>query len=142
MNIKYDQPGVYEVKLIVSNSLGSDTLIKKSYIYVENTSFVEDDIISEEITLFQNFPNPFNPTTNISWSSKISGFTTLKIYDILGNEITTLVNEFKEARYHTIEFNNSTQLPSEVYFYQLNIQNKEGKEINNFRKTMKMVIMK
>ncbi|MCX7611957.1 MAG: PKD domain-containing protein [Ignavibacterium sp.] len=141
-NIRYDQPGVYEVRLVVSNSLGSDTLIKKSYIYVDNPSFVNNDILTDEITLFQNFPNPFNPTTNISWSSKISGFTTLKIYDILGNEITTLVNEFKEAGYHTIEFNNSTQLPSGVYFYQLSIHNNEGSESNKFRKTMKMVIMK
>ena len=65
-----------------------------------------------------NYPNPFNPATKISYSIEKSGLTKLKIYDILGREIKTLVNEIKNPGEYTVEFNGST-LSSGVYFYKL-----------------------
>ncbi|MBS1517772.1 MAG: VCBS repeat-containing protein [Bacteroidetes bacterium] len=66
----------------------------------------------------QNHPNPFNPVTNISYRLSENGFVTLKVFDNSGRELKTLVNEFKEAGYYTIEFNGSN-LASGIYFYKL-----------------------
>jgi hypothetical protein len=68
--------------------------------------------------LHQNYPNPFNPSTIISFSLPKAGITTLKIYDVLGREITTLVNEFKNAGVYTYEFN-AGNLSSGIYIYSL-----------------------
>jgi len=68
--------------------------------------------------LEQNYPNPFNPTTQINYSIKEAGLVQLKVYDILGKEIATLVNENKEAGNYSIGFN-AAELPSGVYIYQL-----------------------
>jgi hypothetical protein len=83
--------------------------------------------------LSQNYPNPFNPTTKIRYEIPELSFITMKVFDVLGNEIATLVNEEKPAGKYEVEFNAST-LPSGVYFYQL----KAGK----FIKTKKMVLLK
>ena len=84
-------------------------------------------------SLEQNYPNPFNPSTVISYQLPVSGDVTLKVYDILGNEIAILVNEYKTAGKYEVEFNASS-LPSGVYFYQL--------KAGEFRKTKKMVLLK
>lgn len=93
-----------------------------SFTYSET---IEVETIVEDFVLYQNYPNPFgeasnsnNPTTKISWKSPQSGWQTLKIYDIIGNEIATLVDEYKEAGVYDFEFN-ATALPSGVYFYKL-----------------------
>ena len=62
------------------------------------------DYTPNSFALSQNYPNPFNPSTKISWQSPVSGWQTLKVYDILGNEVATLVNEFREAGSYEIEF--------------------------------------
>ncbi len=69
--------------------------------------------------LHQNYPNPFNPSTMISWRLAVSSFTTLKVYDVLGNEVAELVNNFLEAGNYNVEFNASS-LSSGIYFYSLN----------------------
>ena len=61
----------------------------------------------DNFQLFQNYPNPFNPTTKISWHSPIGSWQTLKIYDLLGNEIATLVDEDKPAGIYEVEFDAS-----------------------------------
>jgi hypothetical protein len=83
--------------------------------------------------LEQNYPNPFNPTTLINFQIPERSIVTLKIYDVLGNEITTLANEERPAGEYEIEFN-AVALPSGVYFYKL----KSG----TFVETKKMVVIK
>lgn len=91
--------------------------------------------------LEQNYPNPFNPSTKISWQTPVSGWQTLKVYDLLGNEITTLVDGYKPAGKHEIDFSLSTsssdvgsRLASGIYFYQL--------RAGSFISTRKMILMR
>ncbi|MFA3783804.1 DUF5666 domain-containing protein [Melioribacteraceae bacterium 4301-Me] len=69
--------------------------------------------------LFQNYPNPFNPSTIISFRLSVGSFVTLKVYDILGREISTLINEYKPAGEYKVRFN-AASLPTGVYLYKLN----------------------
>ncbi|NWF88363.1 MAG: endo-1,4-beta-xylanase [Ignavibacteriaceae bacterium] len=68
--------------------------------------------------LEQNYPNPFNPSTKIRWSAPSSGRHTLKVFDVLGNEVLTILDENREAGTYEIDFN-AENLPSGIYFYQL-----------------------
>lgn len=83
--------------------------------------------------LNQNYPNPFNPSTKISWQSSIGSWHTLKVYNLLGNELATLVNDYKPAGIYEVEFN-AANLPGGVYFYEL--------RIGNFSETKKLVLLK
>lgn len=74
--------------------------------------------LPERFGLLQNYPNPFNPSTNISFTLQASGFTSLKVYDVLGREVAALVNELKEAGHYTATWNAAGH-PSGVYFYRL-----------------------
>ena len=76
------------------------------------------EIVSNEYNLDSNYPNPFNPSTKISYSIKNEGLVILKIYDILGKEVATLVNENKPAGNYEIEFN-ASDLPSGMYIYKI-----------------------
>ena len=93
----------------------------------------EIDIIPTNYYLSNNYPNPFNPSTAISWQVPVGSQQTLKIYDVLGNEVTTLINEYKPAGSYEVEWN-ASGLPSGVYFYQL----KSGR----FLETRKMLLLK
>ncbi|MBI5662994.1 MAG: T9SS type A sorting domain-containing protein [Ignavibacterium album] len=77
-----------------------------------------DEYVISDFRLSQNYPNPFNPSTKISWQSPVSSWQTLKVYDVLGNEVVTLVDEYKPAGAYTIEFN-AQNLSSGIYFYTL-----------------------
>lgn len=76
------------------------------------------DSIPNEFKLFQNFPNPFSVSTQIEWQLPIGNFVTLKLFDVLGNEISTLVNEFHAAGYHSKFISFNPALSSGIYFYQ------------------------
>ncbi len=89
--------------------------------------------IPHSFILQQNYPNPFNPTTNISFSIPANTFVTLKIYDVLGREITTLVNDILSAGNYTNSFN-AENLSSGIYFYKL--------EAGGFIQTKKMVLIR
>lgn len=78
------------------------------------------DIIPDKFNLFQNYPNPFNPVTNIRYQLPKSSQVTLKVYDILGREVETLVNEFQQAGVYEVQFPGSTNnLASGIYFYKI-----------------------
>jgi hypothetical protein len=101
------------------------------------TSIQEVNYITNEFRLSQNYPNPFNPSTKISWQSPISGWQTLKIFDILGNEVATLVDEYKPAGRNQAEFNSASRiknLTSGIYFYQL--------RAGDYIQTKKMILIK
>jgi hypothetical protein len=94
---------------------------------------VSQNIIPDEYALEQNYPNPFNPSTIISWQSPVDSRQIIKIYDALGNEVATLVDEFKPAGRYDVEFN-ALSISSGVYFYTL--------QAGSFRNTKKMLILK
>ena len=89
--------------------------------------------LPKEFALNQNYPNPFNPSTKISWQLPIGNLVKLKVYDILGREIVTLVNEYKPMGQYETEFN-SANLPSGIYFYRL--------QAGNFVEIKKMMLLK
>ena len=98
-------------------------------------TFVKEEELSfaENYLLNQNYPNPFNPSTKISWQSPVSGWQTLKVYDVLGNEVATLVNEYRNAGSYEVNFN-ASKLSSGVYFYQL--------KTGDFIQIKKMILLK
>jgi hypothetical protein len=97
-----------------------------------------------DFKLYQNYPNPFNPTTKIKYSipsvqTHSDASVQLKVYDILGREVATLVNEVQLAGNYEIEFNSTetnshTTLPSGVYFYKL--------DAGSFHQIKKMILLK
>jgi len=100
--------------------------------------------IPNEFTLYQNYPNPFsatgssasggNPGTTISWQSAVGSWQTIKLYDVLGREIETIVDGYYEAGKHSKFYILNSTLPSGVYFYRL--------QAGNFVETKKMILMR
>lgn len=82
------------------------------------TAVNENNIPVNTFSLMQNFPNPFNPSTVINYSTPVEGKVVLKVYDMLGREVATLVNEIKKAGSYNAAFN-ASKLSSGVYFYRL-----------------------
>ena len=131
--------------------VGGDTSGSMAIRYIPDTTLVGIKTTSGELPtefyLYQNYPNPFNPTTTIKYSVPTSsplakgrteeGFVTLKVYDVLGREITTLVNEKQSPGIYTVTFNAksaSGELPSGLYFYKLTA--------GDFSHTKKMLLLK
>jgi len=92
-----------------------------------------NNIVISDFVLLQNYPNPLNPSTKIQYQIPEINFVTLMVYDVLGNEIATLVNEEKPPGSYKVEFN-AEGLTSGIYFYQLSA--------GNFIKTKKMILLK
>lgn len=93
--------------------------------------------VPNKFSLSQNYPNPFNPSTKLSWQSPVGGWQTLKVYDVLGNEVATLVNEYRPAGTYEIEFNPESSIKhpaSGIYFYRL--------QAGNYVETKKMIYLK
>lgn len=86
-----------------------------------------------KFSLSQNYPNPFNPVTVISYQLAVNSFVTVKLYDLLGREAATLVNEQKPAGSYTVQWN-ATHFASGVYFYRL--------QAGNFSDTKKLLLLK
>ena len=100
----------------------------------EYSNVIEIYLAPSEFSLEQNYPNPFNPSTTISYQLPVNSFVSLKVYDIIGNEIATLVNEEKLAGKYEVEFSTVVGYASGVYYYTL----KAGK----FIQSKKMILLK
>jgi len=116
------------------------TLVQDFYdsnfpVFVPN---ITDNILIKEFQLSQNYPNPFNPTTSLQYTIGSRQFVTLKVYDLLGREVATLVNEEKPAGTYEVIFDSHSgevrNLPSGIYFYQL--------KAGGYSETKKMILMK
>jgi hypothetical protein len=93
-----------------------------------------------EFKLYQNYPNPFNPSTNIKYQIANSSLVSLKIYNILGKEVATLVNEFQQAGIYEKQFS-INELPGGIYFYKLTVINPLGLT-EEFTNVKKMILVK
>ncbi len=91
--------------------------------------------------LLQNYPNPFNPTTIISYQLSVNSFVTLRVYDVLGRQVKTLINERQTAGSHSATFN-AAGLSSGVYFYRLVAESAEGGQAGMHRDTKKLLLLK
>ena len=103
-------------------------------IYYKTTG-IKDDINSEPVSfiLYQNYPNPFNSTTTIKYIIPNSGDVSLKVFDLLGNEVAILIDGYQESGSYEISFN-ADNLSSGIYFYQL--------KTGSFVETKKMLLLK
>ncbi|MFC2119853.1 alpha/beta fold hydrolase, partial [Bacteroidota bacterium] len=124
LGIFSDPPTTYFPQYAVPPPSYKDTIV---------TGIEDDPDILTSFYLSQNFPNPFNPSTVIRYQLPLTGKVTLKLYDVLGTEITTLVNEEKSIGEYELTFY-AGNLPSGVYFYQLRTE--------EFVETKKMILMK
>ncbi|MFN3872515.1 MAG: T9SS type A sorting domain-containing protein [Ignavibacterium sp.] len=132
-------------KLLIARDVSPDGryIVGTGYRNGVNEAFILDTSPSVDVeldspapykfSLAQNYPNPFNPSTKISWQSPVRSWQTLKIYDMLGNEIKTLVNEYRDAGEYNVEFN-ASDLPSGVYYYKLSA--------GNYYDVKKMIVIK
>ncbi len=120
---------------------GTDRLFELqsfNFIAKPNQTSIDNSKIGQfpqKFILNQNYPNPFNPSTVINYQLPVSGYVTLKVYDVLGREIKTLVNEFQNAGIYNSQFSTlNSQFASGLYFYAL--------RIGNFVQTKKMILTK
>ena len=131
----FDQDGRMDIAVVASIDPGVDSLFVLRNLG-GGTVGIQDEV-SEEIptsfSLEQNFPNPFNPSTTIQYSLPQAGDVTLKIYNLLGEEVKTLVNEYKEIGNYSVQFN-AKYLASGIYFYKL--------QTHGFVETKKMILLK
>lgn len=121
---------------LLDTRTASDHFPKVADISFDFTTDVENDVESFAFKLEQNYPNPFNPNTVIRYSispADVGQFVSLKVYDILGNEVATLVNDFLSAGYYETSFNGS-ELPSGIYIYVL--------RTGNYFEVKKMTLLK
>jgi photosystem II stability/assembly factor-like uncharacterized protein len=124
-------------------AVGSDGVILKldpTLVAVENEMPSPEDFV-----LYQNYPNPFNPSTVIGYQLPASNNINLKVYDVLGNQVAVLVDEYKSAGNYEVEFNASLgnrNLVSGIYFYQLIIRGSEINSEQTYIQTKKMVLIK
>ena len=113
-------------------NLWADPSLVLKYDPTVDVEEIENEIATD-YALYQNYPNPFNPSTNIGFRITDRGFVSIKVYDVLGNEVATLFNEEKPAGTYKVEFN-ANNLTSGIYFYQL--------KAGNLIETKKMLLLK
>jgi hypothetical protein len=130
----YDGNG-NKIEMIGQLSDGSTWTNSMKFVYTweQATGVNEQSLTADRYLLLNNFPNPFNPSTNIQFTLPSANIVTLKIYDVLGREISTLVNERKSAGSYSVKWD-AAQIPSGVYFCRLTA--------GNFSSMKKMVVMK
>ncbi len=117
----------------MDNSVNNNFQIWTVPIDISTVGVNEPEQQPSEFKLLQNYPNPFNPVTIIQYSVGSRQFVSLKVYDVLGNEIASLVNEEKPAGHYQVEFN-AEKFASGIYFYTLSAE--------KFRQIRKMIFLK
>jgi len=120
------------------DQIGAILCDHNKFFYTKNNggmivSVDKDENLVKEYKLYQNYPNPFNPSTQIKFAIPQAGVVRLKVYDIIGREVGTLVNDNMSAGIHEVNFN-ASHLASGVYFYQLTS--------NGFSQTKKLLLLK
>jgi hypothetical protein len=152
-SVFYFQQNSFDIQLIVKYNGSPIDSLSQFFRADWGLGVEETGEIPQAFSLSQNYPNPFNPVTSIQYAVSSRQFVSLKVYDILGNEIATLVNEEKQPGTYEVEFNihsdEGRNLSSGIYFYQLKIR---GPETNlpagqagsgqGFIETKKMVLIK
>jgi hypothetical protein len=128
----------YKIKAVDNTdwtSVFSDFVSNQSLVVKINTpdNYTNNSNLPNSFNLYQNYPNPFNPETNIQYDLPKDVFVSIKIYDLLGREIKTLVNEFKNAGSYIVSFNGS-EFASGIYFYKIKAE--------NFVQVKRMVLIK
>lgn len=106
---------------------GSNELSDKGF-GASNSSITSDDY-----RLFQNYPNPFNPVTRLSYKLNKDGFVTLKVYNLVGQELYTLVSEYQKTGTYNVRFDGS-ELTTGIYIYKL--------QVNDFSSVKRMTLIK
>ena len=145
--VSIDEDNVVTVTTPVANWVGSETITftatdqttgglsdSASVIFTSLVVGVEtEDRIPASYRLLNNYPNPFNPTTNIEFHLKAAGVVQLKVYNLLGEEVTTLAYKEMNAGIHQVQFN-ASNLPSGIFFYRI--------LVNEFSSSKKMLLLK
>lgn len=106
-----------------------------------NATAETESELPKTYSLMQNYPNPFNPVTNIRYDIPEDGLVTLKVYDLLGREVVSLVNENKKAGRYLVSFNGAN-LSSGIYFYVLRVTSGQALKAGEFVKTLRMVVVR
>jgi len=122
-------------QLVILQDIGNNGTIDDTIRVINIISNIEQGslILPDNYSLYQNYPNPFNPSTLIKYDIKKDGFVSLKVYNILGKEVASLVNEEKCAGRYEVEFNGSN-LGSGIYYYRL--------QAGEYSETKKMLLLK
>jgi len=128
-------------KVEILRSLPYDSLAFGTISYPITDVEYEEAPIPSSFKLEHNYPNPFNPTTVINYQIPQKGFVTLKIFDVLGNEVAALVNEEKSAGSYEVEFN-AISLASGVYIYRMKVNDPETSSGQGFIQSKKMVLVR
>ncbi len=159
-----DSGVIFEVSYIVKDFLSDSTkahivfteaMVADSSIKILPFEFINGEIslspsvgvketqnsLPSEFRLYQNYPNPFNPTTTIQFDIPKTSFVSLKIYNLLGQEVATLVNEEKQVGKYEVKFDKSN-LASGVYLYQLKAVDNSTNSGQSFIQTKKMLYLK
>lgn len=129
------------INLYVLNTNNAIGKFSTDTTYVEpwnGTEIKESNLLPTEYALLQNYPNPFNPTTTINFDLRINGKVSLKIYNVLGQEVATLVDRDMNAGTHKVNFD-ASNLASGVYIYRIYVKGIDGSE---FIKAQKMMLLK
>lgn len=123
---------------------GEDSVVKAALKWINANippASIETEIPSISFNLAQNFPNPFNPLTTISYSVSDPGFVSLKVYDILGREVKTLVDKSQVRGEYKVKFD-AKNLSSGLYFYRLQVINNSNGSKQLYSKTKKMLLVR
>jgi len=135
------KPGNYYLKVITETNTEAEYYFADVQSEINSELAKENQLVEASVNsivvkdygLEQNYPNPFNPVTTINYQLPKDGMVTLKIYDAIGTEVTTLVHEYKQAGRYNVNFN-ASGLASGVYFYRL--------QVNDFTSSKKLILMK